>query len=223
MEKLKTIIEKHAKWRVLGDYIERIEAHIETDFSLSLENSKALLETISREICKQKGVELPSLPSMNILLKKAFVAIGYKNDGLVTQVSKSLANIAQQMGSLRNEIGTTSHGKSLEELENRNNNVDQLTRELLIDTTKIVASLLIRSFESESLTSTKNKENIINYSDNVDFNEFWDETYGEFDMGDLSYPASEILYNLDFQAYKNECKVFKTEAKDIIEMFEVIS
>jgi hypothetical protein len=41
-----------------------------------------------------------------------------------------------------------------------------------------------------------------------DFNESWDDSFGEFVIGDYSYPASEILFNVDKQAYVNEYKSF---------------
>ena len=44
-------------------------------------------------------------------------------------------------------------------------------------------------------------------------NEFWDDSFGEFKMGDYSYPASEILFNVDKQAYVNEYKVY-TETEE---------
>jgi len=43
-------------------------------------------------------------------------------------------------------------------------------------------------------------------------NESWNDSFGEFAMGDYSYPASEILFNVDKQAYVNEYKAF-TEAE----------
>ena len=61
--------------------------------------------------------------------------MGYANGTLVNQVSSALATIAQQVGELRNDIGLTSHGKSLEEIfKQRKSKVDVLTREFLIDT-----------------------------------------------------------------------------------------
>jgi hypothetical protein len=50
----------------------------------------------------------------------------YANSNLVNQISSALATIGQKVGELRNEIGSTSHGKSLEEIKQRNNNVDLL-------------------------------------------------------------------------------------------------
>jgi hypothetical protein len=58
--------------------------------------------------------------------------MGHTNSNLVNLVSSALATIGQQVGELRNEIGLTSHGKSLEEIKQRNNNVDLLTQFYII-------------------------------------------------------------------------------------------
>ena len=214
MERLKNVIEQHGRWSELTTYTERIEAHVHTDFSSALENAKALLETIAKEICASKAVELEETASINSVLKKAFTAIGYTSSDLVTQISSALATIGQQMGNLRNEIGTTSHGKSLEELKERNNKVDELTKDFLIDTTVIVASFLIRTFENENpRVKTETVETKLLYNDNESFNDFWDDLYGEFEMGVYSFPASEILFNVDYKAYVTEHKAF-TEGED---------
>lgn len=209
MEKLKKVLEQYGRWSELTTYSDRIETHIHTDFSHSLENAKALLETISKEICCSRNIEVDSTASINNILRKAFAAIGYNNSSLVTKISSALATIGQQMGELRNEIGITSHGKSLEELKERNNKVDELTKEFLIDATEIVACFLIRSFENEApKLKSEVVENKLLYIDNEAFNEFWDNTHGEFEMGDYSYTASEILFYVDYPAYLSEHKSF---------------
>jgi len=209
MERLKKVIEQYGRWSALTTYMDRIEAHVSTDFSHAIENAKALLETIGKEICNSKGVELDATASVNAVLKKAFTAIGYSSSSLVTQISTALATIGQQIGNLRNDIGTTSHGKSLEELRERNNKVDDLTKEFLIDTTVIVAAFLIRTFENENpRAKTEPVEAELLYTDNEPFNNFWDDLYGEFEMGDYSFPASEILFNVDYKAYVSELQAF---------------
>ncbi len=68
---------------------------------------QSLLESIAKQICKEKNIEIEDTVSINALLKKAFIAIGYKNDTHITQISSALATIGQQIGNLRNNIGTT--------------------------------------------------------------------------------------------------------------------
>lgn len=36
-------------------------------------------------------------------------------------------------------------------------------------------------------------------------------TYGNFDMGEYSYSASEILFHVDYNAYLTELKAFKED------------
>ncbi|GAH81829.1 unnamed protein product, partial [marine sediment metagenome] len=187
MERLNRVIEQYGRWAGLETYTDRIEAYIQTDFSQSLENSKSLLETIGKEICKSKGVQIEATASINQVLKKAFTAIGYTSSTPVTQISSALATIGQQIGDLRNEIGITSHGGTLEELRERNNKVDEMTKELLIDTTVIIASFLIRHFENENpRTTSGTSEQKMLLTDNQEFNDFWDDLFGEFSMGDYS-------------------------------------
>jgi len=221
MEKLRATIAQYSRWKELEPYIDRIEGHFESDFSLTVENAKALLESIAKEICTIHTVDLGNSPSINNVLKKAFIALGYSNNNMVNKVSGSLANIGQELGNLRNEISPTSHGKSLNELRERNNKVDLLTRDFLIDSTLIVASFLIRSFEERrSLVVISEEEKIVGssfakYEESEDFNTFLDDMYGEFNMGDYSYTASEILFNVDYKAYVAELQAFNERDQEV--------
>lgn len=206
MYKLKDKISQYGKWAPIDEYIVRIETHLDSDFSISLENAKALLETIGKEICKSKGVVLAAESSVNGVLKNAFAAIGYPKTDMIAQISTSLANIGQHVGCLRNTIGASSHGKTLEELKNRNDAINELTKFFLIDSIELVACFLISLYEGEHIEINSSKE--IGYDECEDFNEYWDELYGEFSMGGYSYTASEILYNNDPSAYETEYNSF---------------
>jgi hypothetical protein len=209
MDKLKIVIEKYRNWSDLTTYIDRIETHMEIDFSLSLENAKALLESVGKEICTKNNVTLGVKPSVNSVLKKCYSSMGFSNSSMVSQVSSALATIAQQVGELRNDIGLTSHGKSLEEIKQRNDKVDLLTREFLIDTVETVCVFIIRNYESKKeKKATELPEDTLDYFVLEKFNEYWDDNFGEFKMGDYSYQASEILFNVDKQAYENEYKAY---------------
>ncbi len=214
METLRQVIEQYSRWADLKVYADRIEAFAQTDFSIALENAKALIETICKEICHLKEIEYESNANMNKLLKKAFEAIGYPPSKSISQISSALATIGRQIGQLRNEIGVTSHGKTLEELEERNNKIDDLSKEFLIESIEIIALFLIKSFECENPRNRSSHEMIL-YTDNPDFNEFWDDAFGGFEMGDYSYSASEILFNADYKAYLTELQAFLDTRSDI--------
>ena len=124
MDKLKDKISQYGRWAIINEYIIRIETHLDSDFSISLENAKALLETIGKEICISRGKILAQDSSVNGVLKNAFSVLGYTKSNMVVQISSALATIGQQIGELRNDIGTSSHGKTLEELKNRNDAIN---------------------------------------------------------------------------------------------------
>lgn len=209
MIKLKEVIAEYNHWDGLVQYIDRIESYYEVDFSQALGNCKTILESVGKEICSKNGRELGKAPSVNAVLKNAFSSMGYSNTNLVNQISSSLATIAQQIGNLRNEIDPNAHGKTMQELQLRNDKVDILTREFLINTVESVSVLLIRTFETQSQRTTNQVlEDTLDYWEAEEFNEFWDDSYAEYTMGTYSYPASEILFNVDKQAYVTEYKNF---------------
>ena len=207
MEKLSQLIEQYGRWSGLKDYIQRIDTYIKSDFSLAMENAKSLLETICKEICKSKGSAIENNLSINKVLKKAFTVMGYSNSEPAVQISSALATIGQQIGNLRNKIGSTSHGETMEELKERNDKVDEMTRDLIIDTTETIAIFLIRAFENDNCI--KNTKNRISYNDNPDFNDYLDDTFGEFAISIYSYSASEILFYVDYDAYLAELEAFE--------------
>lgn len=208
MEKLRKVIEQHGRWNILSEYINRIETFVDSDFSLAFENSKAMLESIGKEICKLNGINLEDKSTMNGVLKNATKALGFTDKDFEMNVSASLGTIGQHLGNLRNEIGTTSHGKTLDEIQDRNNRVNSLTKEFLLDSIEILSCFLIRIFENKLEIPQFGKQEDVDYYENDTFNDYWDDIYGEFEMNDYSFSASEILYNVDKDAYINEYKSY---------------
>lgn len=215
MEKLKKIIEQHSRWQPLVEYVQRIEAYLKTDFTISIENSKSLLESIAKEICSNQGQTYESDDSVSKLLRLAFASIGIQSSESVTQIGSALATIGQNIGEIRNDVGPISHGRRMDELENNKEHFDELTREFLINSVETVACFLIQLFEWKYplRESIEEKEEIV-YENCDDFNNYLDETFGEFTILEYSYTASEILYNVDRQAYKTSFLEFNNLAEN---------
>lgn len=222
MQKIRDTLAQYSRWEALGDYVDRMEAHLEADFSTALENAKALLESIGKEICSAKAVMLEPASPIQGVLKKAFGALGYPGDDMVRQVSTALATIGQNVGELRNQISPTSHGKPLDELRDRNNKVNLLTREFLIDSTLVVAVFLIRAFEERQMLAMplSAAQPVVNdgpsYDDNEDFNNFWDDAFSGISMGAYNFTASEVLFGMDPQGYAAECESFQQDDVEVI-------
>lgn len=216
MEKLKKTISQYSKWFPLEEYISRIETYRDMDYSQAFENAKSLLETIGKEICKQKDQPLDDNSTLNGVMKNAFRVMGYPTKHHTTQISSSLANIGQNVGVLRNVIGTTAHGKTLEQMQRRNHAIDDLTKHFLLDSVEIVACFMIRLYEGENIQEGSSTE-ILKYTECEEFNEEWDLLYGEFKMGDYSFTSSEVLFSNDPNAYETEYRAHVEQLKEDIQ------
>lgn len=212
MNNLKLLIEQYSRWKPLEIFVARIETYKSSDYVMCIENSKSLLESIGKEICYAKGIELNADSTINRIIKQAFKALGYSVNEHSTKISSALATIAQCIGEIRNEIGNNSHGRTIHELEEQKVLIDDMTKEFLLGATELVSCLLINLAEKESITPVK--DSMKSYEESDDFNQFWDEAFGEFVMGEYSYTASEILYTMDYEAYKVELEAFNSEQDD---------
>lgn len=211
MQKLRELINANTRWSEFIIFVDRIELSRNQDFSLAFENAKALLESVCKEICKSCGRELSAQSSMNGIVKTSFLALEFANTDIASQISRSLANVGQIIGDLRNDIGITGHGRTTEELRQRNLKINELTKDFLFDSIKTIIIFLIRSFEYKQLTNMLPIEKEYENEKNKEFDEFLDERYGEFVMGDYSYTASQILFAVDSEAYQYERKNFESE------------
>ena len=211
MQKLRELIDAHARWSEFSIFVVRIESARDQDFSLAFENTKALLESVCKEICKSYGKELSTQSSMNGVVKTSFSVLGFSNSEISVRISGSLASIGQVIGELRNDIGVTSHGQTVEELRQRNTKIDELTKDFLFDSIKTIIIFLIRSFEYKQANTINTPKKEQENERNKEFDEFLDESYGEFVMGDYSYTASQILFAVDSEAYQYERKNFEAE------------
>jgi len=208
MEKLKDLIEKYNRWKPYHEYILRIESQKDIDLSICIENTKSLLEGIGKEICFQKSQTLDGSESVSKVLSLSFGCLGYPPVDTIRQIGTSIANIGQQIGNFRNEIGSTSHGKTIEELKSRNQNLDNFTTDFLIHSAELVCCFLIEAFEK--VNPLPQEKLLLNYEENEDFNEYWDDLFENYIMSrDYVFAASEILFNCDFEAYRAELNSFR--------------
>ncbi len=156
-------------------------------------------------MCKIKGVDLQSNINLPKLIKQSYEALGYEKKQPIAVITTSLFSAGQQMAELRNQVGVTSHGKTLNQLKERNSKVNELTKDFLIETTSIISTFLIKSIEAEEPYAKKNSDySNMNYESNMSFNNDRDDRHGEFAMDEYSYTASEVLYNVDPAAYATE-------------------
>lgn len=214
MQRLRELIATSERWSAFDIFIERIELSRDQDFSLAFENAKALLESVCKEICENCNTHLSPQSNMNGIVKSSFLALGFASSDHALKISSAMATIGQTVGELRNDTGVTGHGRTVDQLRLRNAQFDDLAKDFLLDSVKTIVMFLIRSFEQRHPQESPTEpvaEDKPQYPDCEVFNDFWDDIYGEFVMGEYSYPASIILFNVDSEAYHYERNNFEAD------------
>lgn len=210
MDRLKIILETYpTQWQTYDEYINRILGFRNTDFSTCIENCKALIEGIARNICDLKGTAYTNKDGVGKLVKLAFDSFGYPSTDPIRSMGASISNVSGKISDIRNQIGATAHGKSADELRKRNEIYNSATQDFLILSTEMVACLLIELFEADAVKIVEDENGLPSYDENEDFNAAWDDTWGKFTMNDYSFFASQILYQLDPLAYTSELNAYK--------------
>jgi hypothetical protein len=202
MEWIKEIIGNQGRFSKLLLYTSKIEDSLNTNPNETIEVSKALIETICKTINKDLGHELTdtrNFPEMvrETLLKIPFIIKLNGRDAEATEkVCKNVLTLCQGLSEFRNNHGFSSHGQDIEEEQ-----ADITLAKLIYKSTDVIGGFLLEIHTN--FTSLENLKRLY-YEDYPDFNEWYDELYGQAEIGQYNYPSSEALYKTDIEAYKQE-------------------
>jgi len=207
MELLRNICTAYSKWKPLEDYINRIETYRNNDGALVLENSKALIESICRTILEDLGETIASGESIQNLVSTACNKMTCLPN--TSDLIRSFVTVAQRLGEFRNNFSVIGHGASIYQIEERKNKITKATTDFMIATVGQLAVFLITVYQDEyPVTISKD----VRYEDNVDFNKRFDDENELISIGDYGpYSPSEVLFNIDVDAYKTELSNKTTE------------
>jgi hypothetical protein len=170
---------------------------------IAIESCKSLIEGLSKLILKHtdKSYRDNQRPTEELapLFKKAVNALAERGADIEEQFTKAVGNFIHQLGSLRNERGDISHGKSAPKLISSTPHFATL----VVQATDGLASFLLHELFALNLSDFVS----IEYTDNSEFNYFLDDTY-PMERG-LSF--SRALFDQDFVAYEEQLKEFDAE------------
>ncbi len=200
MEILKEICNSFAKWKPLEETILRIETYRNSDGALVLESCKSLIETICKTILEDLK-EIPSATeTLQSLVSKTCDKMGCLAN--TTDLVRSFVTVANRLGEFRNKFAAVSHGASVYQLEERQNKITKASTDFMISTIEQLAVFLITVYHEEYPSQKQEK---IRHEDNPDFNQQFDEEIEPIQVGVYGpYSPSEVLFNIDVDAYKTE-------------------
>jgi len=138
-----------------------------------------------------------------------FISISKKETPELTK--KLCGNLQTLCGSfceIRNNNPFLSHGTSITQ-----ENLDKNYAKLVVKSTEAIGGFLL-SIHDKTLSGEKIK---IAYEKNEDFNESFDESFDEkIKVGkEYEFFPSEILFNCDFEAYKQELSEYKLSKENL--------
>lgn len=200
MDILKEICSSYGKWNPLEEYILRIETYRQTNGPVVLENCKALVETICKTILVDLGEPLINNEKTHILISKACNKMRcLPNTG---DLARSFITVAQKLGEFRNNFAVIAHGVTVYQIEERRNKITRAATDFMISTVEQLAVFLITVYHEEYPILT---QRAVRYEDNSEFNEKYDEEIESIQIGGYGpYSPSEVLFNIDIDAYKTE-------------------
>jgi hypothetical protein len=218
MKKTSAFIQQDSKWQALEAYILRIESYADDSPGLVIENCKSLIESIFKtiivEVEKKTADELKN-DDIGNLNKQVRTILQLDERGYAQIIGSFSSAIAQ----FRNSLGETSHGKDIYTLEENREALFEDEINFLLATTDNIAFFLL-SYYKNLYPALAEKMKKMEYADNVEFNEWFDENEPAVNIKDVELSPSQILFDNDEEAYKTHLLEYQ-EKDSLIEELRI--
>jgi hypothetical protein len=209
----------HGAREVLGEsavHIEQqivaLEEAVGTNSGLVFDLARTLLESACKMVLTDRACEYEDGWDLPKLLKETVSRLRLVPDGLdgapgaeasLRKTVGGLQTVIQGICELRNTHGFASHGKdaSFQQLE-------AVQALLVARAADAIVSFLFRVHRGYPATAPSKR---LTYLDHADFNEHVDEANQPVRIFDLSYRPSEVLFQVDAQAYGEYLAGFEAE------------
>ncbi len=201
MKKTSAFIQQDSKWQALEAYILRIESYTDTSPGLVIENCKSLIESIFKTIIvevENKSAEELKDDDIGKLNKDVRVILHLEERGY----SQIIGSFSSAIAQFRNSLGETSHGKDIYTLEENRTALFEDEINFLLATTDNIAFFLL-SYYKNLYPSFAEKKKELEYEDNPEFNEWFDENEPAVNVRDVELSPSRVLFDNDEEAYKS--------------------
>lgn len=215
MEQLKRALFGKEQWNGLNNFIELIEVNKRLNPNVSLDAAKSLIETICKTILTNRGIEYENDIKFGILLKKTFdnlpvfVALKTNDVEIAKNIINALGLVGTKIGEFRNRHGFFSHGQDVHTAK-----FDAYFTDLVIASADLLSSFLISAYHQDH---SDNRRPF--YEDYGSFNSWFDENTEWIEVRGISFSPSKILFDNDFEAYKEAFNEYCENVDQVIEGF----
>ena len=188
---------------VIERHISALEDAVESNPSLAFDLARSLVESICKTILVDRG-DTPEGLGFRDLLRRTYSVCQLVPDShtaklkVITSIQniiEGFETVIQAFTDLRHSEGMASHGKATfaVQLENAQarlaaQSADTIVRYLYIAHKNYQTPAQVRQ---------------LRYDDNSEFNDYIDENNDPVQIFELTYQPSEVLFNVDQDAYRN--------------------
>ncbi len=174
----------------------------ENNSGLAFDLAKALVESVCITILKDRGCESTKKDDLPGLLKETIKQLqlvpdthpdGKTRTESLKRIASGLTNTIAGICELRNDEGFASHGKDAYTL--------QILEPVQVHLVARAADAIVNFLFKAHKNYIAQPSNRIRYQDNPEFNRYLDDAHDPILILGLSYSPSEILFNLDRNAY----------------------
>jgi hypothetical protein len=183
--------------------IKALEDGVAENPGLAFDHAKALIESVCKTILRDRGQAVSSEDDLPKLFRNTLDQLRVLPDvhtadretgRSIRKTAGALYAVIQGICELRNRQGFASHGKVAETQP-----LETVQAELVARSADAVVSFLFKAHRSYAMPAARPRR--VEYIDNQSFNAFVDESHEPINIFSLTYRPSEVLYNVDYEAY----------------------
>lgn len=196
--------------RVLGT----LERAVGDAPDIAFDAAKSLIESVCKTILKDCGQEVDEKLDFQPLFRQTMQRLRLVPDGhtgndvpeAIRKTINGFNSVIQGLGELRNRSGAISHGKDAYVLP-----LESVQAELAARAADTMVSFMVQA--SDGYTVRRAAPRLL-YRDNPAFNEYVDENHSPVVIFGQEYQPSEVLFQVDQDAYRNGLSEFATAQND---------
>jgi len=205
MKGLRELIQKEERYSKFKINLAAIEEAIEEkDTNKAIESSKGLIESVCKTLSGDLGInleqrwDLPKVVKMTVEGMPFIKTLNETDAEKTKRICGNLITLSKTIGELRNEYGEISHGQDIYSVKKS----DEAIAKLSFNVADILCSFLLELHSNFSEIKDMQR---FPYEMHEEFNLWFDELQETtIKIGNLEFRPSKVLYNEDFEAYKEE-------------------
>lgn len=193
----------------IEEHIKGIEQAVTDNTGFAFDLAKSLIESTCKTILSERGPGFDKNDDLPKLFRSAIKQIPLlppsspndsKTEKPITQTINGLHTALLGICELRNVYGFASHGT-----DGKNTPLETVQALLAAQTADTIVGFLFRCHRQGQ------EKSILNYGDNEEFNEYFDDVHGKVEIIGSTFKASEILFLMDQVSYIQALREYELE------------